>query len=277
VATGDVNGDGVYDIITGPGRGSTLEVQVFDGNDGTLLSGQIGHFLAYDARFRGGVFVASGDVNGDGFDDVITAPGPGTTPIVRVISGADGSEIESFLAFDAKFRLGLNVAAGDVNGDGRADLITGSGPGGIPQVRVFDGSTGKPFSGTIGYFLAYDATFRGGVSVAAGDVNGDGNADIITAPGPGRGTALLVRVFDALTSAELGRFLPYPAVFQGGVRVAAGDVTGTGEAAVITAPGPKREPLVRAFDALTSHELESFLAFEASSRRGVFVSASRRQ
>jgi len=273
VATGDVNGDGVYDIVTGPGRGSPLEVRVFDGIDGSQLSGPIGSFLAYNRRFRGGVFVAAGDINRDGFDDVITAPGPGVAPLVQVFSGADGSLMESFLAFDSKFRQGVTVAAGDVNGDGKADIIAGAGPGGIPQVRVFDGPTGKPFSGAIGSFLAYDATFRGGVFVAAGDVNGDGMADILTAPG--RGMAPLVRAFDALTSAELRSLLAYPTSFQDGVRVAAGDVNGNGRADIISAPGPGREPQVRAFDALTSSELESFLAFEASSHRGVFVSASR--
>ncbi len=62
------------------------------------------------------------------------------------------------------------MAAGDVNGDGRADIVTGAGPGGGPHVRVFSGVD----LAVLASFFAYDPGFHGGVSVAAGDINGDG-------------------------------------------------------------------------------------------------------
>ena len=74
----------------------------------------------------------------------------------------------------ANFFGGVHVAAGDVNGDNVPDLITGAGAGGGPHVRVLNGATGKE---TVGFY-AYDQSFRGGVYVAAGDVTGDGVADI---------------------------------------------------------------------------------------------------
>ena len=133
--------------------------------------------------------MAAGDVNGDGQTDIITGAGPGGGPHVRVFDGASLAEIRSFLAYQCDpvagpcFGGGVSVAAGDVNGDGRADIVTGAGPGGGPHVRVFDGATGAELAG----FFAYDPAFTGGVLVAAGDVNGDGLAEIITGRGAGGG------------------------------------------------------------------------------------------
>jgi hypothetical protein len=140
---------------------------------------------------------------------------------------------------------------------------------------VFDGATLEPFTGAIGSFLAYDTTFRGGVYVAVGDVNGDTRPDIITVPG--RRIASHVRVFDALTSVELSSFLAYPNSFKGGTSVAAGDVNGDSRADVITAPGPHRALQIRSFDAISETEIDRFLAFEPSSRHGIWIAASRRR
>src|SRR5437762_3101707 len=79
------------------------------------------------------------------------------------------------------------VAAGDVNGDGYPDVVCAAGPGGAPNVRVFDGRDGTPLGGPFASFFPYDPAFSGGAFVAAGDVNGDGLADVITGAGPGGG------------------------------------------------------------------------------------------
>jgi len=62
------------------------------------------------------------------------------------------------------------VAAGDVNGDGRADIITGAGAGGGPHVRAFDAISGLPLAGPMGSgFFAYPLGYLGGVFVAGGN------------------------------------------------------------------------------------------------------------
>src|SRR5262249_38137059 len=83
-----------------------------------------------------------------------------------------------------------SVAVADVDKDGVPDIITGAGAGGGPHVEVFDGRTGTEKAG----FLAYAPDFRGGVRVAALDLDGDGRAEVVTAPGAGGGR--LVKVFD---------------------------------------------------------------------------------
>lgn len=172
MATGDVTGDGFDDVITAAGVGGGPHVQIFDGSTGRIVRG----FYAYGSGYVGGVMVATGDVNGDGRADIVTGTGVGGGPHVRVFSGADGSVLGEFFAYAANFTGGVNVAAGDIDGDGRADIITGPGAGGGPHVRAFRGMTWT----NLANFFAYDARFTGGVTVAAGDVNGDGRADIIT-------------------------------------------------------------------------------------------------
>src|SRR5204863_7505353 len=108
VAVGDVNGDGVPDVITGAGPGAGTHVKVFDGATGA----EIRSFLAYPG-FAGGVTVACGDVNGDGFADVIT--GASVNGHVKVFDGHSGAEIRSFFAYPG-FTGAVTVAAGDVNG-----------------------------------------------------------------------------------------------------------------------------------------------------------------
>jgi hypothetical protein len=161
VASGDVNGDNFADIIAGAGAGAPGgHVKVFDGVTGALSSS----FFAYGAGFTGGIFVASGDVNGDRYDDIVTGTDAGAVAHVKVFDGANGSELRSFFAYGPSFTGGVRVAAGDVNGDGLADIITGAGagaPGG--HVKVFDGASGAEVQS----FFAYDVGFTGGIYVAS--------------------------------------------------------------------------------------------------------------
>jgi hypothetical protein len=236
VAAGDVNGDGVPDIITGAGQGGPPDVRVFDGK--TILSGQptlLFDFYAYDPAFTGGVRVATGDVNGDGYADIITGPGPGGGPQVNVYdltkfqpsaSGQWTPNLGAFYAYNSGFIGGVFVAAGDVNGDGYADIITGAGPGGGPMVAVFDGKTasqGKTAQ-NLARFFSYEPRFGGGVTVAVGDVNGDGIPDMITGPASGGGQQINVLAYDGGSGAWV--FVPTPFYafdpsFSGGVFVAA--------------------------------------------------------
>ncbi len=141
-------------------------------------------------------------------DYLVTSMGAGGVPQVN-LTKPDGSAVASFDAFDPKFRGGVNVAAGDINGDGTAEIIAGAGTGGGPQVRVFD-SKGKLLS----QFFAYDPKFRGGVRVGAADVNADGKEETVTGPGVGGGPQ--VRIFSSAGSL-VEQFFPYDQSLRSGV------------------------------------------------------------
>src|SRR5207244_9181626 len=121
------------------------------------------------SNLRNGVSVAVGDVNGDGWPDVIVAAGRGGGPRVRVFDGLTGEQLAgplgNFFAFDSSFTGGVSVAAADLNGDGAADIIVAAGSGGGPRVRVFDGLTGDQLGGPRGGLIAFAPSLTGGCHI----------------------------------------------------------------------------------------------------------------
>jgi hypothetical protein len=290
VAVGDVNGDGVADIIVGAGPGGAPEVNIYDGRTFQLittffafspstangiglgnggvnnLNGAAGVFGA--PAFTGGVYVAAGDVNGDGFADIIVGAGPGTSPQVQIFDGKTGSLLTNFFAFGTPFfRGGVRVAAGDVNGDGFADILLAAGPGGGPQVEVIDGRHMQPL---FSVFAFGTPSFSGGVFVGSGDVLGAGYDDIIVGAGGGGGPQ--VEVFDGMSQAVIANFFAFGVPsFGGGVRVAGLDITNNGRAAILAAAGPGGNPQLQAVDGLTLAVLTNFFPFSPGITSGVFV------
>jgi uncharacterized repeat protein (TIGR01451 family) len=266
VAVADINCDGIPDIITAAGPGGGPHVKVFDGATGE----EIFSFMAYAPNITTGVYVAAGDVNGDGYADIVTGTGLGSAPHVKAFSGRNPAVVlDSFFAYQTNFFGGVRVAVGDVNGDGFDDIITGAGPGGGPHVKVISGRDNTVLQS----FFAYDASFLGGVYVAAGDVTGNGRAAIIT----GSGQSSHVKVFDGDNLRVLASFFAYDLSFMGGVRVGAVLVTGSSRAAIVTGAGPGGGPHVKVFDPLTLTLLDSFFALDPTFTGGVFVGGATTQ
>jgi uncharacterized delta-60 repeat protein len=276
VATGDVNGDGVDDIICAAGPGGGPDVRVYDGTNGRLLT----EFFAYDRSFAGGVFVAAGDVTGDGKADIITGAGAGGGPDVKVFDGIFGYQEDEFMAYDQSFHGGVSVAAGDVNNDGVADIITGAGPGGGPHVEAFDG---KSPGNVINFYplikqprallfstMAFAGNYTGGVFVAAGDVNGDGHAEIFV----GQDASLFnarVREFDGATGQQIADFAPLSSNGPAQTRVATADLDGDGKLDLIVGSGPNVASTVKTFKGTTLSSLNQFQPYDPSFLGGVFV------
>lgn len=257
----------------GTGEGHAAQINVYDGPTNALL----GTINPFPASFTGGVRVATADVTGDGIEDVIAAAGPGGAAWVKVFDGKTLLEVRAFLAYTASFSGGVMVAAGDVTGDGRADIVTGAGVGGGPHVQAFSGAalfpTGdvhaavEPFA--VKSFYAYEHGFRGGISVAVGDVDGDGTQDIVTGAGPGGGPRVVVH--SGATGKVLYSYFAYEPTFTGGVFVSAADLTDDGKAEVITGAGKGGVYEVKSWSGI--YRESQYTAFTDNKNAGVRVSA----
>lgn len=271
VAVGNFDGDADMEFVTGAGSGGGSHVRLFEGDGATTTT----NFMAYGENFRGGVDVAAGDIDADGIDEIITAAGPGGGPHVRIFK-ADGAEISGFYAYGEKFTGGVRVSAADLDGDGKAEIVTGAGPTGGPHIRVFTAS-GAPVSG----FFAYDEKFTGGVDVAAVEKMGDYEASIITTPGPTGGAH--VQIFNIAGQMQAS-FFAFEDSFKGGLRVSAGNIKkGSQSAEFVVVPASSGGAHTKLFD-LTGVLLSEKMMFEnwwvgsfdvAAGAGSVFVSTGK--
>jgi len=299
VASGDINGDGKDDVIIGASNadpnginaaGETYVVFGFNDTaiDTLLLSSMDGStgfvFKGINELERNGRAVASGDINGDGTDDVIigaygASPNGGWSGETYVVFGKstaftstlgrtilDGNTGFVLHGINGSDQSGRAVASGDINGDGTDDVIVGArfaDPNGINTAGetyvVFGKSTAfnsvvelSSLDGSTGFVLnGIDGSARSGHAVASGDIDGDGKDDVIIGafgthdvwPNGWKGETYVVFGFDDATTdaVELSSLDGSTGFvlngindrdYSGGV-VASGDINGDGKTDVI--------------------------------------------
>jgi len=263
LVAGDVNGDGVDEIVIGNGPGNQPEVKIFN-QEGKLLK----RFLVFDSRFRGGVNLTVDDLDNDGQAEIIVVPSTNGNAEVRIFEFS-GRLKKQFFVDSRNWRGGLSVASGDLDGKGNRQIVVGYGAGRDPQVRILN-SGGK----LLGVFFAYDKKFRGGVNVTVANIDGrrDHNkAEIIVSPGKGHNP--LVKIFDHHAQLK-NQFLVFSKNWQGGVNLTAGDINSDGIDEIIVGAYPGAAPHIRAFD-WQGILLESFYAWEESFNGGVNIGIIR--
>ncbi len=230
-------------IIVGAGYGSAnpATVKIFN-SDGTATGIE---FTANNYKY--GVNVAAGDINCDGYDEIITAPGPGSgNPAEVNIFDRNGNRLSELSIIAYNYKYGATVAAGDFNGDGYNEVIVGTGGGsGIPayvKIFAYDPSGQKLIDSGIN-LLAYNTKY--GVRVAAGDIDGDGKDELITAPGPGYNNTGIIKIWKVDPTGGLGQWgasltkeFTVASRYRYSVTLASGDIRGAGNEEIIIGAGP---------------------------------------
>ena len=206
------------------------------------------------------VTVSGGRVAATGLHFTAYGSGAGASAVVRVIRPLQSELV--LRPFEASFQGGVRVALADLTGDGVDDVVVGAGPGGGPRVLVYDGAgstTAAPV--VLADFFAFNADFRGGAHVAAAATTAGGVPTSLLVVGAGsfadRPGSPRVVAFRGLTNVPKDgsvaaspafSFNAYAPSFQGGVRVAVGDLKGTGALQIVTVPGPSGGPNVKVWD-----------------------------
>ncbi len=206
VAVGFFDGTGQPEIAVAPGRGHSPTVKVFD-----VFGDLLFQFQAYASNFVNGVNVAAGNVENlhlgtNEIDDLVTSPTYGVAD-VRVFHNQFLSApanpmtlYREFNPFGTSFIGGASVAAADMNGDGKADVIVGSGAGMVPTIDVYNVATTTTTKTPIRVIHPFATTFRGGVNVSA-LAAGVGNPTPLIVASQGNSGTSQVQVYNGSTGA----------------------------------------------------------------------------
>jgi hypothetical protein len=261
IAMGDVDADGQDEIIIAPKKGGGPHVRIFETN-GTPRGIE---FWPFNPNSNAGVNIAAGDVDGDGKDEIAFVPEQGEKATVKVYRyNSEKSLIGEWDAF-GEVKSGASIAMGDIDYDSKDEIIVGAGPNGSPQIRVFEANgTPKPIQ-----FFAFDQSYKGGINVAAGDINNDGRDEIGVCQASGESWCRIYFYNNSHTLySEWKAYGDAPL----GATIDMGDIDRDGKAEILTGASKNGGPHVRAFEANGSpYDLLSFFAYDKKFRGGVDI------
>ena len=271
-------------LTTAPGPrfavGTANGAIVYGANGQRVLSSQL-----YESDFTGGVRVATGDLNGDGYPDLVAVSGPGRPVDVVILDGRTGNELLTFRPFESTFTGGGFVSIGDLDGSGHPEVIVTPDQGGGPVVAVYDGralAQGQPVQ-QYRFLGINDPNFRGGARVAVGSLGVNGKPELLVAAGFGGGPRLSVydggSVMNGTPTNVVGDFFVGDSSLRNGVYIALGDENGDGVPDLIVGAGPSNGPRVTIYDGrdlLHGQKtiLADFFAGNTADRGGASVAVS---
>lgn len=228
ISIADLNGDGRPEVITGAGASGGPQVAVLSGD-------KFQTFWAFSSKLRNGVRVLVADLGSDGKAEVIAFSNYNQAPEIAVF-GNTFHKINSF-KLDGLNNNGLNVVVGDFNGDGEKELAAAGGYGQAAQIRFYS----KDFV-LLKDLDYHKKDFRGGLNLAAIDVNNDGKSELAVAEDFGGSGE--VSFYD--WNGRAGGFDAYGGDFKSGLKIKAADLDGDGRPEIITLPASFGEPMLNA-------------------------------
>jgi hypothetical protein len=213
-------------------------------------------FFAYRSDSAANTLVLLDDLDNDGQRDRVSDQN-GTLVVVRA-----GKGTVRITPFGSGFHGKLSFAAYDFNHDGIKEIVVAPATSGGPHVRTYSPSGKLINSG----FFAFDKSFHGGVNLAVGDINNDGQGEIVVAPN--KGLPPTVKIFTNQGKA-IGSILAYDKNFRGGVNLAIGDVYNDGKNMLVTGAA-SGGPHLRIFD-YKGNLRGQFMAFDPKNGAGISV------
>ncbi len=257
-----VPGEGILAVI--PARNAPAQVRLY-----TRTLKNLGSFFAFSKTQRLGGSVAVGDINGDGVHDILAGSGIGAPGELRAFS-QQGKTLGRLFPFGRTVKNGLSVAAGDIDGDGKSEILvtqTQRGRGDVqivrydPERHVFSQSSGLRVTGT---------DFQSGLSLVLADMNNDGLDDLVVAPASPARPIVRLYHYDLLSKSFIldRTFAPFPSTTRTGLQLAVGDVDNDGAREIVVARRAGAPPTVRVFSQ-TGRLRYSFAAAASTFRGGV--------
>ncbi|HLD31561.1 MAG TPA: putative glycoside hydrolase [Patescibacteria group bacterium] len=181
----------------------------------------------YTASYTGQLKIAVGDLNNDGGKEIYVAPSAGYALPLKVYNRHGRQMRQDQYLLGSGYKGGYSLGVANIDGTGQQELLIGVGKDVEPRVTVWDYQLTK-----LQEWSAYESWFRGGVNIAGGDVNGDGQDEVIVGPGPG--SFPLIRVYSGTGKLLYKEFVPYQSLTKTGTEVLTADVDYDGVVDIVT-------------------------------------------
>ncbi|MDY3556309.1 S8 family serine peptidase [Gemmata sp. JC717] len=244
-AAGDINNDGVADVVTAATFGG--HVKVFDGK----TNAQLRSFYAFQG-YQGPVSLAIGDVNGDGIGDIIVSAN--LNGHVKVFDGKTGAQTFSQLLYQG-YAGSVSVTVADTDGDGINELLAAAnGAQGVHIKSYRAGATAGTMVLRDSFLATKPGTAWSSFSLAAADMDYDGIPELLVSQGP------QVRVLDARTRAVRADFLAFDPLSQDRITVQGARYTGDPTAEIIVVDETRGRSHVKVFTGPNYTLHDSFIA-----------------